>query len=86
MSKTDNSKKFQIEKIIIGQYDTIGNSIDYKESIEVSVFGRTLRDNDGMIWGIQDSNGDWVHPTMYGFGTKCKLRFADLKADTSVDE
>lgn len=79
-----DAKAHEVIMIIIGHFDTTGNPVDYKEAIKVAVFGRTLRDDNGMIWGIQDSVGDWVHPTMYSFGSKCKLRFTDFKADTSA--
>ena len=59
----------------IGQFDTTGKDYQpYTKPITVSVFGDTLRDENGFVIAVKDSYGDWVSPTMQALGLKSIIK------------
>lgn len=58
---------------VIGQIDTSGREVKYKQAVDVTRFGDTLRDEDGFVWAIKDEYKDWVSPTLYKYGIKSKM-------------
>jgi len=59
---------------VLGQYDTKGKYLKYKEPIEVNQFGDRLIDKDFTCWAVKDEYGDWVSPTMKNLGLKSKIK------------
>lgn len=58
---------------ILGQYNSQGEYIRYHEPMNVTRFGDTLRDSDGMVWAVLDKYGDWVSPSLKSVGIKNNL-------------
>ena len=59
--------------VVEGQYDTAGQYMKFVTPQVGFVFGRSIRDEDGFSLAIKDDYGDWVSPTMFRLGLKCKL-------------
>jgi hypothetical protein len=64
----------------VGQYDTDGNYMPYKEPFRVYRFGESYRDEDGFPIAVLDEYSDWVAPRMRALGLKVKIK---LEADTT---
>lgn len=58
---------------ILGQSSTNGEFTPYVKPIEVKEFGKTLRDEEGMVWAVRDEYGDWVSPNLKRIGIKSKM-------------
>lgn len=68
---------------IIGQYSSSGELIPYVEPQEVTQFGNTLRDVDGLVLAIKDNYGDWVSPSLYRVGVKSKMEVVVDRTNTA---
>lgn len=63
---------------IKGDWDVQGQYMERNpdKQMELTQFGNSLRDEDGMVWAIKDEYGDWVNPTLARMGLKVKLDIA----------
>lgn len=59
---------------VVGQYDTSGKYIPYKEAQKCYRLGKSLCDEDGFVLAVMDEYGDWVSPSMHALGLKSRIK------------